>query len=141
MTEPLTNHEPWDEHARQGNYAQAIISLVQTRRGVSFVEITDLLEPYMEVQGQQALHLPDYPNLILWSGMSEAACTAIREALATGTIEYRPTSPLVYMIDGGFPDMPLAKSLRHYTVPHWVPVTLNPKDTRQAKSGHTRRHR
>jgi hypothetical protein len=119
MTQSPTDHEPWDEYAREGNYAQAIISLVQTRRGESAVEITELLEPYMEVQGQQALHVPDYPNLILWSGMSEAACQAIRQALSTATIEYQPTAPLVYMIDGSFPDMPIARSLRHYKEPRF----------------------
>src|SRR5207248_7469954 len=49
------------------------------------------------------------------------------------TIEYRPTSPLVYMLDGGFPDLPRAKRVRHYTEPGLCPGHLEPESHPSAR--------
>ncbi len=85
-----------------GNYIDAVAGFVSERGGVSFVELRDLL-----------------------SGMSTEFFQVIAEALRTHRIETKPTQVLVYLIDGEALNMPLAKSLRQYKEPHWLPVAFN----------------
>lgn len=79
----------------------------------------------MEVEGDLAMFLPGHENIILWAGMSQPFFDAIAQALSTHLIETRPTQVMVYMADGGMLNMPVAKSLRQYKEPHWLPVAFN----------------
>jgi len=108
-----------------GNYIDAVAGFVSERGGVSFVELRDLLSPYIPVLGDVAMFLPGYENIILWAGMSTEFFQVIAEALRTHRIETKPTQVLVYLIDGEALNMPLAKSLRQYKEPHWLPVAFN----------------
>lgn len=62
------------------------------------------------------------PNLVLWSGVSEKFVEAFKMALAQ--LEVFPTQALVYHVDGRVPMMPIAKSIRAFRHPRWLPTSF-----------------
>lgn len=64
-------------------------------------------------------------NIILWGGMTEAGCEAIRELKVEGKIHFEPAGPLVYLIDGAALKLPLVRRAVKYKKPHWLPVTIS----------------
>jgi hypothetical protein len=110
--------------------AEKVIAFVREKHGgVTFVQLERLLEPHIEIEGHQAL-MPDgeYPNIIMWGGVSEAFQQVMEAALASGKIVYHPTASLTYMVDGKVPSLPLARSLRQYAEPHWIPLAFYLRD-------------
>jgi hypothetical protein len=103
------------------------LQLIGTRRGVTFVELADLLGD--RARGDQSIELPALPNVVLWVGMSDDFIDLVDALQATGQVQMQSTVPLVYLIDGGFPNLPIAKRppKSGYRQPHWAPVVFNPK--------------
>jgi len=64
-------------------------------------------------------------NILIWAGVSAEFYDALADLVDREVIEYHPTSPLVYLMDGIHLDMPLAKGPYRYKEPHWLPVTLS----------------
>jgi hypothetical protein len=56
--------------------------------------------------------------------MTEEAATAVGDLLTEHAIYAHPASQLVYLIDGRTLSLPIPKSARKLTKPHWLPVTL-----------------
>lgn len=97
---------------------EQIVSVVTELDTASFVELLEACGP--EAIGD--LTLTPRRNLLLWRGVSGAFCEALT---AAGTrVLPVPTEPLVYLVDGGFLCLPVAKQLRHYSSPHWLPVVF-----------------
>lgn len=112
--------------AASGRHADAVVAYVERMGGgVSFVELRDLLTPSIETEGSYELGLAS-KNVVFWTRMSEAFAEAVSTALRSGRIHQTPTEPLVYLIDGGYLDMPLVKRppKRGYKEPHWLPVAF-----------------
>ena len=65
------------------------------------------------------------PGLILWSGLSLEASQAINELVKEKAITINAASVMVYMIDGIMPRLPVAKRIKPYKNPRWLPVTFN----------------
>lgn len=65
-------------------------------------------------------------NIWTWFWCSQEAVEALAHLLETGLVEVKPTSPLVYAIEGMLPQVPIAKQPRVYKSPRWLPVVLNP---------------
>lgn len=100
--------------------AQQIVDYIRKYGGVSFVELERKIEGF---KGDLALHLPSYPNLILWPWISPEATDALNSIM--GIVEAKPCSLLVYMADGKIPDMQIAKGARDYKSERWLPVVFN----------------
>ena len=69
------------------------------------------------------------PNIIVWTEISSEAISAINELIAEGRIELRPYRPgwqgvMTYGFDGGVLPLPLAKAVRPYKRPRWLPVYI-----------------
>jgi hypothetical protein len=86
----------------------------------SFAELTRLLGA--EAAGSFDLKLR--PNLIMWSDVSASFGSTIGELKAANLITLEPIPAYLYLIDGGALELPIAKSLRDYVEPHWLPVAL-----------------
>ena len=69
-------------------------------------------------KGGLALCSDVYPNIVYWSGLSEAGADAMK--VAKEQLRFAPTPTLTYLIDGTALDMPLAKKVGQYKKPHWL---------------------
>jgi hypothetical protein len=63
-------------------------------------------------------------NMVLWDGVSHEAIEILDRMQELGEFHYEPASEMVYLIDGGMLNLPIAKRTRRYAKPHWLPVTL-----------------
>jgi hypothetical protein len=105
--------------------ADAILQLVTQRRTVSFAEL-GRLDGFSGGDLQIGLSNDVISNVVLWSGLTQAAVDALDELRVARKIHPVPTTPLVYLIDGQMLKLPIVKSKRHYKKPHWLPMVFNP---------------
>lgn len=107
--------------------AQAVLEYIKDHGTTTFVEISRVLEGCgVPTEGDRALFLGD-SNICLWAGMSEEFIAVMHELQAARAIHPTATNLLVYLIDGGMLDMPIAKNppKNGYKKPHWAPVVMN----------------
>jgi hypothetical protein len=119
--------QPLDEAKCQRIEARLRKCISEKRSGISFVELRDAAAE--DVRGDFALGKADL-NIYWWLGMSAEFATAFSRIDKSGMIELRPTQLLVYLIDGATLSLPLAKQLRKYKEPHWLPVSIRLKGER-----------
>ena len=108
--------------------AEAVIALIHQRDHVTFVEIRNVLQPLMPLDGDISLELPTLPNVLLWFNMSPQWCDVMREVQASKQVYPVSASVLTYAIDGTVWQVPLAKRPPKggYKTPHWAPVCFRP---------------
>lgn len=99
-----------------------ILQLVTERNYVTFKEMSDAIPGFA---GSQSLQSAEHPGLVLWPFVSQEAAEVLQELLAAGIIHLHDTSVLNYMLEGQVPHLPVAKSLRAYKSPRWLPVTIS----------------
>ena len=107
---------------------EAIEKLVRDLDHVSFVEMGKQIEGF---RGEYGIEMT--PNVFLWQGVSEIASEALIALAQAKRIHFEPVRrivgggmPLVYLVDGGFLALPLAKRLtpEGYRKPRWLPVVV-----------------
>ena len=112
--------------AEEGAVAVAkkrVVELAVQKGGhLSFAEI-NRLEPASK--GDFWLSFKGYANIVMWNALSEAYAEAISQFLSEETLHPHPASQLPYRIDGSYPGLPVAKSLRQYKKPHSFPMMLH----------------
>ena len=111
--------------------ADAILKHIDESGDASFADIMRICGD--EAKGHCAMG-SDKHNIFLWVGMSETLSTALE--LLRPAIEPHPTHFLVYLADGQYLNMPLAKQVRKggYKEPHWTPVVFR-RRKEKGKSG------
>lgn len=105
----------------------AIVQVVTDKKGVSFAEIERLYERLgYDYKGDCSLCVHDNECLLLWLNWTQEACDIINELVMTEKVHLDAAHPLIYMLDGIIPQLPIAKRVNYkYKTPHWVPVVLN----------------
>lgn len=89
---------------------------------VSFVE---LKRHFPEFDGQKDFGLLD-KNIVFWSGISDEFADALDQLIREDLITVKPTTSMVYMLDGILIRLPIAKRPKHaYKKPRWLPVVFN----------------
>jgi len=63
-------------------------------------------------------------NIWFWFNLSTGAADALEKLIEEKKIEFCPTTPLIYLIDGRIPNVPVAKQNRSYKKDRWLPVAL-----------------
>lgn len=95
---------------------------------VSMVEIEAFCHKSgMDTKGKQAFGMAD-KNVWFWFGMSDAFADVMLELQARNEVAPKPTTILVYAIDGAAPKVPVASSRippGGYKKPRWLPVVFN----------------
>ena len=95
---------------------------------VSFCELEDLLNSHGLVDEDPehsfALPVKGYQNLFIWVTNNRLLAEALRELEKEDRIFYKPTHWLVYLVDGCSPGIPLAKELKNYKKPRWIPAVI-----------------
>lgn len=106
-----------------------IMQMVEERVGVSFVEL-------WEIEGTRGpIQMDLRVNLTVMAGLSRFAVEAIKDLLDERRIIIKTCSLLVYYVDGALLSMPIAKKIRDYKVPHWLPSTLDLPAGQRVKVG------
>lgn len=103
----------------------AILNLIRERQDVTFIELCRDIPGFAD-PGPDGVTItaPGCENIILWAGVSRAACDAMAELEAAGRIEQHQSGLWPYAIDGGGLNLDIAKKgKRHYKRPRWRPVT------------------
>jgi hypothetical protein len=101
---------------------EAVYDLIRTRGGVSFVEVGKITPP-TEASGD-LVTMWAAPNCMLWESLPRATAEAILELEREDRIRIKSAALLVYLIDGETIRLPIAKRVRPYKAPHWIPTTL-----------------
>jgi hypothetical protein len=99
--------------------AEQIFALVDRQNHVTFAELSRL-EGF---SGDREVEMR--PNCLLWTGVSEEAAQALLGLIKEQRVHFHPTTSLTYLIDGTMLRLPLARSVREYKKPHWLPVVIN----------------
>ena len=88
---------------------------------VSFMELS-----YLDgVKGDCEFFLEGF-NLVLGAGLSSECLGAITELLDENQIHFVPTEEIIRFDGGPVPNYPVAKSIREYKKPRWLPIVFNP---------------
>ena len=103
-----------------------IFALIEARDWVSFAELSKL--PGFNDPGGNKLGLTHskHPSLLIWANMSEEAVAAMQELREEGSIIYEHGSVISYMVDGAMMKLPIARRIRDYKKPHWLPTFCRP---------------
>lgn len=106
-----------------------IVNYIERTDYVSFAELRNRFGGDGRLDGDFCISLPDRPNSVLWSGMSEEFCDVMRALIREHAVDLAGSCSLTYMIDGGMPSMPVAKRIgkQDFKSPRWVPITFRPK--------------
>ena len=102
---------------------EKIFFRIKTCKGTSFVELQNMIGK--ESVGTFCIDVNKFKNVILWDGMSEMFCQCIIELIGEKKIQAVPIHELVYVMDGSFLKVPIAKRGRNYKTLHWTPVVFN----------------
>jgi hypothetical protein len=101
-----------------------IEAFVKGNPGATFPEVMRLFGEWSV--GDTAMTLSEFPNLILWVGMSQGFVEALEEAQQLGLIHRRPSTVLVYAVDGQLLGVPVATKVKREGIDKWLPVTFSP---------------
>ena len=132
--------------------AQAVLDYIRAQDWVTYVEIEKVLAPYIQVAGEGDIEMGDFANVALWGGVSRAFVDTVNEVLRTQLVCRQPVSVMRYLLDGTYLTLPLAKRLRDYAKPRWLPVcfrpiercgaqVLRPKEPRRRRKAMRAKHR
>jgi hypothetical protein len=89
----------------------------------TFREIEDEFPDFFG--GDCSFGMPE-KNILYWVGLSEIGASSIDAAVRSKAVGMRPTHILTYFADGRILNLPLARTLRMYKKPHWIPVAFYP---------------
>ncbi|MGE7954642.1 pathogenicity island protein [Lysinibacillus xylanilyticus] len=108
---------------------QKLLSYIETHSGTSFVEIERLFkENHFHYEGNRSLQ--GDTNLILWLDWNNEAIALINELLEEGSIICKTIHLFAYIADGDSIPLPIAKEMRAYQSPRWLPVAFYYKEAK-----------
>lgn len=100
-----------------------LVKLIKHKKDVSFVEIENYFDEIgFKYQGDISICRKN-ENIILWSGWNTRATELLYDLLNSELITMRPTTKLIYFIDGEVLTLPIYKGNRTYN--QWLPVEFN----------------
>jgi hypothetical protein len=99
-----------------------ILGLVHDREYVTFAEIKRFVDTET---GNQTLFHSDFPNIVLWEGLTESAAKSIQQMLSLKKVYLHPATEFTYLADGWLPSLPTALDLREYAEKRWLPTCLH----------------
>jgi hypothetical protein len=103
----------------------AIWAFVGREQSVSFAELEREFPEHFDHPDRVAITLEPYENVILWSGTSTELASSIVELAQASLIVTKAVSAFIYSIDGAMLRLPLARFLRSYKHPRWLPVIFH----------------
>ncbi len=106
---------------------KAIAAKVMTDDHVSFIEVQRIFNDHnFDYKGKRMICHPEHSNLVFWSGWNDTAINIMTEILQEHPIGMSTADIMIYLIDGGGLQLPIAKKARSYKKNRWYPVVLRP---------------
>jgi hypothetical protein len=103
-----------------------MLDLVRSQDWVIYPELERVLAPFIPVRGDGAIILADYRGLLVWEGVSYEFCEVVNDVMKTWRVIRVPVPARDYILQGSHLTLPVAKSLRDYQAPHWMPMAFRP---------------
>ena len=101
-----------------------IVDYIRDNPGTSFREIERIFEENgFDYKGEHCFYLPGFPNIIIWGHWNKKAINLFNSL--RGILIPEPAQPLLYVVDGVIPDLPIATDALQYETPHWLPVIFS----------------
>ena len=125
--------------ARTNTMRDQILELLSERRYVTFKELSDEIPGFV---GDQSFEFAAHSGLVLWPRISAHAAAILQQMLEHRTIYLHLTPLLNYLVEGYISPLPLAKSVRAYKHPRWIPMTIGkepPKMVRKRPASRDRK--
>lgn len=96
---------------------------IENTGNVSFADILEI----KGTKGDCNFELKDegYSNVLLWQGLTKEAIDGLTGLVNEGKIAFKPTTLLVYLMDGRYLNLPMAEKKEHYKELRWLPVVMN----------------
>lgn len=104
----------------ENDLKQSIAAYLRHRSGVSLIEMCRDIDGFA---GEKTWVIPG-ANLTVWSGMSDQAIAAMMSMIVDEEVAPTVSNLLVYAFDGGYLDLPVAKSLKSYKTKRWIPLVF-----------------
>lgn len=101
-----------------------ILQYVQKRPGATFAELRRDIAGF---NGEFDMRLNEFESIVLWTQMSSDAVHALNDLLHEQSLFMIPTPYLTYLADGACLNYPIAKSVRNFKKPRWLPVVFTHK--------------
>ena len=96
--------------------ADAIADLVERTGGpVTLAEVADGIPGFSVDRGADAAWCWEAEDLLIWDGMTEEGCAALRHVVKTGRVAIQQSNALIYILQG-----------RYLVTSNWVPIALVP---------------
>jgi hypothetical protein len=100
----------------------AILNYVKNKNGgVSFAELCSRINGF---EGEYEFGILN-KNIVFWHCISIEAIKSIGSLFSEKKIKIEPCAPLIYIIDGRYPALPVAKHDIGYKSSRWLPVVFN----------------
>ena len=112
-----------DNQIHASDLKERIFSRVEAYKTVTFAELRWI----PGFRGEKTACIA--PNLVVWAEISSEAIAALNSLIADGRIIMQPYSSgwpglMIYAFDRGILPLPLAKRVRPYKSPRWLPVYI-----------------
>jgi hypothetical protein len=101
----------------------AILAYVRLHPHATIVELEDNVQGF---KGDDASWGKADSNLVMWDSLSFLGAQAISELGQARKLVLEPCDVLIYIMDGRWPTLPVAKRMPKggFKSPHWVPLAL-----------------
>jgi|GEM_PF-1318965 len=94
-----------------------VLQFIKDYDVVSFVDLCRMFK----IEGEYNIVLEN-KNIIFWINVSEEFCILLRKLCREKKIYCKPTNFLTYLIDGRGIQLEIAKRIKKYKDPHWLPL-------------------
>lgn len=104
---------------------EEMYNYIREHDATSFVELERLFDRCnYDYHGGLEIGVQGQRNLSFWFDWSADALKIFDNVVTRPGVTMQASSPMIYLIDGVVPSMPVAKTNREYKHPHWVPVVF-----------------
>jgi hypothetical protein len=118
--------EQWMELAEHGQLNAAVIEYLRRCDAAPFCKIQDDFAPFMTTSGEQGLALRADPNVVLWSGMSQALAELLSSLIAQRRIYLHMIGVDAYKALGKAVKLPVIEAMADakQARPVWMPTAF-----------------
>ncbi len=104
-----------------------VFEYIKSKKEITFVELEDFCKENKFIEEDKYFHLltfKEYQNVIAWESKNKKLIDITTSLLNSKKISFKSCGMFFYLTDGVGLDMPIAKKLKNYKEPHWIPCLI-----------------